>query len=295
LSWKLGLKANALYRDGCKLSQPLSNKSDSKKEETEEAKDVVDEVLDGKGELTLEEITPEQVLDAARRIIDESNDTKFKLQLSNIVERKKLPNKRGGFTQKAKVGGQTLFIRTGEYGDGRLGEIFVDMHKEGATFRSLMNCFSIAVSIGLQYGVPLREFVDKFTFTKFEPSGMVQGHDNIKNATSIVDFMFRLLGFEYLGMDHLVQVPPTEPHNKIDHAAQSAAVKAAPKVQAVTEKQTVTATVKKETTEAQLSVTDEFMKTQQSDAPACNVCGHLTIRSGTCYKCLNCGNSLGCS
>jgi len=295
LSWKLGLKANALYRDGCKLSQPLSNKSDSKKEETEEAKDVVEEVLDGKGELTLEEITPEQVLDAARRIIDESNDTKFKLQLSNIVERKKLPNKRGGFTQKAKVGGQTLFIRTGEYGDGRLGEIFVDMHKEGATFRSLMNCFSIAVSIGLQYGVPLREFVDKFTFTKFEPSGMVQGHDNIKNATSIVDFMFRLLGFEYLGMDHLVQVPPTEPRVKIDHAAQSAAVKTTPKVQPVTAKQTVTATVKKETTEAQLSVTDEFMKTQQSDAPACNVCGHLTIRSGTCYKCLNCGNSLGCS
>ena len=180
LSWELGLKANALYRDGCKLSQPLSNKSDTKKEE--KVKDKIEEVLAEKAELTLDEITPDMVLDAARRIIDESNDTIFQMQLSNIVERKKLPSKRSGFTQKAKVGGQTLFIRTGEYSDGRLGEIFVDMHKEGATFRSLMNCFSIAVSIGLQYGVPLREFVDKFTFTKFEPAGYVEGHDNIKEC-----------------------------------------------------------------------------------------------------------------
>jgi ribonucleoside-diphosphate reductase alpha chain len=132
------------------------------------------------------------------------------MQLSNIVERKKLPNKRRGFTQKAKVGGQTLFVRTGEYSDGRLGEIFVDVHKEGATLRSLMNCFSIAISIGLQYGVPLREYVDKFTYTNFEPSGMVMGHDNIKNATSIIDFIFRLLGFEYLNRTDLVHIKPTE-------------------------------------------------------------------------------------
>lgn len=297
LSWQLGLKANALYRDGCKLSQPLSNKSDSKKEVAEELVEAVEDALQEKADLSLDDITPEQVLDAARRIIDQSDDTKFKLQLSNIVERKKLPNKRGGFTQKAKVGGQTLFIRTGEYSDGRLGEIFVDMHKEGATFRSLMNCFSIAVSIGLQYGVPLKEFVDKFTFTKFEPSGMVDGHDNIKNATSIVDFMFRLLGFEYLGRTDLVQVPPVEAETSEDVSTQpSSPVKKAPVyTEKVVETTTYSATIKSENAEIKLSATDEFMKTQQSDAPACNVCGHLTIRSGTCYKCLNCGNSLGCS
>jgi ribonucleoside-diphosphate reductase alpha chain len=108
------------------------------------------------------------------------------------------------------VGGQTIFVRTGEYDDGTLGEIFIDMHKEGASFRSLMNCFSIAVSVGLQYGVPLEEFVDKFAFTRFEPSGMVEGHPNVKNATSIVDYIFRLLGFEYLRRDDLVQVKPSD-------------------------------------------------------------------------------------
>jgi ribonucleoside-diphosphate reductase alpha chain len=291
LSWELGLKANALYRDGCKLSQPLSNKSDSKKDVKEEIVDTVEKVLKEKAEMTLEDITPEMVLDAARRIIDESDDTKFKLQLSNIVERKKLPNKRGGFTQKAKVGGQTLFIRTGEYTDGRLGEIFVDMHKEGATFRSLMNCFSIAVSIGLQYGVPLREFVDKFTFTKFEPSGMVQGHDNIKNATSIIDFIFRLLGFEYLNRTDLVQIPPAE--GAEDTTRQVSAPKQSKPVPAAVS--STSASTDDGTVVKKFSATDEYMKNQQSDAPACNVCGHLTIRSGTCYKCLNCGNSLGCS
>ena len=298
LSWELGLKANALYRDGCKLSQPLSNKSDSKKEEEIEEKveatDKVEQVLGEKAELSLDEITPDMVLDAARRIIDESNDTIFQMQLSNIVERKKLPNKRSGFTQKAKVGGQTLFIRTGEYSDGRLGEIFVDMHKEGATFRSLMNCFSIAVSIGLQYGVPLREFVDKFTFTKFEPAGYVEGHDNIKNSTSIIDFIFRLLGFEYLKRHDLVQVPPTQekkettPKNTVTRNANVAT----PKVQPVA---TTTTTGAEGTAAAQGASTDKLMQSMQSDAPACNECGHLTVRSGTCYKCLNCGNSLGCS
>lgn len=291
LSWELGLKANALYRDGCKLSQPLSNKSD--KEEEKET-DKVDEVLGEKAELTLEEITPDMVLDAAKRIIDESNDTIFQMQLSNIVERKKLPNKRSGFTQKAKVGGQTLFIRTGEYSDGRLGEIFVDMHKEGATFRSLMNCFSIAVSIGLQYGVPLREFVDKFTFTKFEPAGYVEGHDNIKNSTSIIDFIFRLLGFEYLKRNDLVQVPPvteTGDNTTIQNANSSAKITSvAPSVQTVA---SGGVELKAETNTG--SATDMHLQSMQSDAPACNECGHLTVRSGTCYKCLNCGNSLGCS
>ena len=184
-----------------------------------------------------------------------------------------------------------LFIRTGEYSDGRLGEIFVDMHKEGATFRSLMNCFSIAVSIGLQYGVPLREFVDKFTFTKFEPAGYVEGHDNIKNATSIIDFIFRLLGFEYLNRNDLVQVPPVSDtgDNNIQSATQSSTI-------AVTKTKSVVTSVSVEAKAASSnSASDMHLQSMQSDAPACNECGHLTVRSGTCYKCLNCGNSLGCS
>ncbi len=309
MSWELGLKANALYRDGCKLSQPLSNKSDSKKEKVEDKAlpsettitEKIEEVLGEKGAYTLDQITPDMVLDAAKKIIDESHDTKFQMQLSTIVERKKLPSKRTGFTQKAKVGGQTLFIRTGEYSDGRLGEIFVDMHKEGATFRSLMNCFSIAVSIGLQYGVPLREFVDKFTFTKFEPSGYVEGHDNIKNATSIVDFIFRLLGFEYLNRNDLVQIPPAEniEDNAIQNSTQSPPVI---KMNPVTSTSPVGGNNKGESFQDRLkketsmgTSSDKYMMNMQSDAPACNVCGHLTLRSGTCYKCLNCGNSLGCS
>ncbi|MEZ5013709.1 MAG: hypothetical protein R2794_05410 [Chitinophagales bacterium] len=193
LSWQLGLKANALYRDGSKLSQPLSTKSDTK-EGVEAPK---------------HEWTSEEVLEAARSIIAQSTDTIFKRQLSRVVERKKLPAKRDGFTQKSKIGGQTIFVRTGEYEDGTLGEIFIDMHKEGASYRSLLNCFAIAVSIGLQYGVPLEEFADKFTFTRFEPSGPVD-HPNIKFSTSIIDYVFRLLGFEYLNRTDLVHVAPEE-------------------------------------------------------------------------------------
>ncbi|HRN95771.1 MAG TPA: vitamin B12-dependent ribonucleotide reductase, partial [Chitinophagales bacterium] len=207
LSWKLGLKANALYRDGCKLSQPLPNKKDEEKEDTQTAK--VAETSTAAPEQELSKLTPEQVLEAARIFMQESSDTQFKTALARIVERKRLPHKRNGFTQKAKIGGQTVFVRTGEYEDGTLGEIFIDMHKEGASFRSLMNCFAISVSIGLQYGVPLNEFVDKLTFTRFEPSGMVD-HPNIKNASSIVDYIFRLLGFEYLNRTDLVHVTPEQ-------------------------------------------------------------------------------------
>src|SRR5210317_1200986 len=142
MSWELALKANALYRDGCKLSQPLSNKSDVSEEEEDEIA-AVDQAVGSAADLSIEELTQDQVLSAAQKILDNSQSTEFMRQLSRIVERKRLPWKRRGFTQKAKVGGQTLFVRTGEYSDGRLGEIFVDMHKEGATFRSLMNCFSI--------------------------------------------------------------------------------------------------------------------------------------------------------
>jgi ribonucleoside-diphosphate reductase alpha chain len=233
LGWKLGLKAVALYRDGCKASQPLSSKSDSDKgeEKTEEAP--APAVAENKA-LAMEApapqtapqaapqaapqpvpfdpaaLTPEQLLAAVRHQLKSGEaPLEFMRLLAKEIGRRRLPNKRFGFTQKAKVAGHTIFVRTGEYEDGALGEIFVDMHKEGAAFRSLMNCFAIAVSIGLQYGVPLEEYVEKFTFTRFEPAGFVD-HPNIKQCASIVDYIFRLLGMEYLGRTDFVQVPPVD-------------------------------------------------------------------------------------
>lgn len=292
LSWKLGLKANALYRDGCKLSQPLSNKSETAEtEEKAEAKTDASSTINKKVISIAEELTPEIVLEAAKRILNDSPDTKFKRQLSNIVEKKRLPNKRKGFTQKGKVGGQTIFVRTGEYGDGTLGEIFIDMHKEGASFRSLVNCFSIAVSVGLQYGVPLEEFVDKFAFTRFEPSGMVEGHPNIKNATSIVDYIFRLLGFEYLQREDLVQIKPKE-FSAEDSSESPVVSEFVPYSQPAPVFTSVGGQLETKSESEQIQVK---LREMQSDAPACTTCGHITIRSGTCYKCLNCGTSMGCS
>ena len=298
LSWRLGLKANALYRDGCKLSQPLANKKDEEKEEKETATAAAPAA---KAEDGFSKLTPEQVLEAARLLMQESTDTQFKRALSRIVERKKLPGKRNGFTQKAKIGGQTVFVRTGEYGDGTLGEIFIDMHKEGAAFRSLMNCFAISVSIGLQYGVPLDEFVNKFTFTRFEPSGMVD-HPNIKSASSIVDYIFRLLAFEYLGRTDLVHITPAElrenERSALDLGTETG--DEAPKLQVkhTASDVQVPQSAKAEmqlNADAGLSSTQEAYGKMMGDAPACNVCGHITLRSGTCYKCMNCGNSMGCS
>ncbi|MGX5688438.1 vitamin B12-dependent ribonucleotide reductase [Arcticibacter tournemirensis] len=285
LSWELGLKANALYRDGCKLSQPLSTKSSSKEEDSI---DSVEEVLGEAANVKLSDLTPEQVLEAARAIIEKSTDTTFKRQLSSVVQRKVLPAKRSGFTQKAAVGGQTIYVRTGQYEDGTLGEIFVDMHKEGATFRSLMNCFAIAVSVGLQYGVPLEEFVDKFVFTRFEPSGMVSGHDNIKSATSIIDYIFRLLGYEYLDRSDLVHV-----------ITEQNAVLGNP--QLVDEDENAYENTFAETPSEKVKADKVYKPVldisggAQSDAPACTNCGHIMVRSGTCYKCLNCGTQGGCS
>lgn len=215
--WKMGLKAIALYRDGSKLSQPLSTQSD--------AAPVV----------------------------------------SSQPVRRKLPAKRKGFTQEAAIAGHKVYLRTGEYEDGSLGELFIDMHKEGAAYRSMMNCFAIAVSLGLQYGVPLEEFVDKFTFTRFDPSGMVSGHPNVKMATSIVDYIFRVLGLEYLGRTDFVQVKPS-----------------------------IEVTVEKRP-EAIVAKSADHLADLMGDAPPCDSCGHTTVRNGACYKCLNCGNSLGCS
>ncbi|HVW14311.1 MAG TPA: vitamin B12-dependent ribonucleotide reductase [Mucilaginibacter sp.] len=289
LSWKLGLKANALYRDGCKLSQPLSTKSD-KKEEAEEKLDTVEEVLGEAANVKLSDLTPEQVLEAAMAIIEKSKDTNFMRQLSRVVQKKSLPYKRRGYTQKASIDGQTVFVRTGEYEDGTLGEIFVDMHKEGATFRSLMNCFAIAVSVGLQYGVPLEEYVEKFTFTRFEPAGMVVGHANIKSATSIIDYIFRMLGYEYLDRTDLVHVI-TEQKGVVGNPQMEDDADFNTDDTNVYEP--AKAAADSGSTKKQLSV--DLSMGVQSDAPACNVCGHTTVRSGTCYKCLNCGNSMGCS
>ncbi|HQW14343.1 MAG TPA: vitamin B12-dependent ribonucleotide reductase [Niabella sp.] len=299
LSWQLGLKACALYRDGSKLSQPLSNKSDRKKsvekeEETESTILAESQIVD-LGKLTIEEL-----LEEVNHRVQNSADTRLKRQLAMIVERRTLPAKRRGFTQKAKINGQTLFLRTGEYTDGTLGEIFIDMAKEGATMRSMLNCFAIAVSIGLQYGVPLEEFVEKFVFTRFEPAGMVQ-HPNIKSTTSIIDFIFRALAYDYLGRNDLVHVlDKSLAHKDEEEESWDEHTPAiGDRVPELSDLRVVGgATPKPENDKPAstgLDAVNAAAKSMQGDAPACNVCGHITIRSGTCYKCLNCGNSLGCS
>jgi ribonucleoside-diphosphate reductase alpha chain len=186
-SWRLGLKANALYRDGCKLSQPLNATLD------DAAAAILEASLEG------EEIEQHPAIHVAQRLV-----------YRYIAKRRQLPFRRRGYTQKARISGHTVYVRTGEYEDGSLGEIFIDMHREGAAFRSLMNCFAIAVSIGLQYGVPLEEFVSAFVFTRFEPNGPVFYHDHIKMATSIIDYVFRELALSYLGRTDLVQVKPED-------------------------------------------------------------------------------------
>jgi ribonucleoside-diphosphate reductase alpha chain len=254
-------------------------------------------------------------------------------------ERRRLPAKRHGFTQEARVAGHKIFLRTGEYEDGTLGEVFIDMHKEGAAFRSMINSFAISVSKGLQYGVPLQEYVDTFTFVRFEPQGMVAGHPNIKLATSVIDYVFRVLGLEYLGRTDLVQVSdapqpidqtgedqdllPSEDdmvHGVGPSPAQRIASPDAPpihngnghhksgngngaghddsnlgglQVEAKASVPVVTATAP--TTGQQPSASDQMLGNMMGDAPFCDVCGHVTVRNGSCYKCLNCGNSLGCS
>jgi ribonucleoside-diphosphate reductase alpha chain len=296
MSWQLGLKANALYRDGSKLSQPLSTKSD-KKAKTEDAEA---ETADAASQLVdLGNLTVDELLEEVQKRMHTSTDTKFKRQLSRIVERKSLPAKRRGFTQKARIGGQVLFLRTGEYTDGTLGELFIDLAKEGSTLRSLMNCFAISISVGLQYGVPLEEFVDKFVFTKFEPSGMVD-HPNIKTTTSIVDFIFRALAYEYLGRTDLVHVldKPTvenlgeEGDITLVGKPELSSIRVTAPTPAPQAKANVTASVAEG---GSMDNVTAAAKSMQSDAPACSTCGHITIRSGTCYKCLNCGTSMGCS
>jgi ribonucleoside-diphosphate reductase alpha chain len=196
LSWKLALKANALYRDGSKLSQPLQSQLIAQEDEEDEQETV---------SAFIEKPQAARTAALAERIVERVVE-----RITVIRERERMPDRRKGYTQKAVVGGHKVYLRTGEYDDGRLGEIFIDMHKEGAALRSIINNFAIAVSLGLQYGVPLEEYVDAFTFTRFEPSGPVQGNDSIKYATSILDYIFRELAVSYLSRFDLAHVEPTE-------------------------------------------------------------------------------------
>ncbi len=330
LSWSLGVKANALYRDGSKLSQPLAA---ALVEDDDEAAE------------TLETGNPQekaQVL--AEKIIE-------KVIVKEIVkaEREKLPQRRKGYTQKAIVGGHKVYLRTGEYSDGALGEIFIDMHKEGAGFRAMMNNFAIAVSVGLQYGVPLEEFVDAFTFTKFEPSGMVQGNDSIKNATSILDYIFRELAVSYLDRTDLAHVKPEgasfddmgrgveEGVSNVTPVSESAASKSlqvlkqisstgylrkrvpqdlvvlqggasAAQADPVTTLETLVPEIKSGGTIAEATGTTAVTtgsvemdartkaKMQGYEGEACGECGNYTlVRNGTCMKCNTCGGTSGCS
>jgi ribonucleoside-diphosphate reductase alpha chain len=328
-SWDLGLKAIALYRDGSKLSQPLSTKGSDKSSESAEDRQLAlskefEDRLAAARQFAADELRPDEILAAAQRILANTDNTDFKRKVAQVLERNRLPAKRRGWTQKAKIAGHTVFLRTGEYGDGTLGEIFVDLHKEGASFRSLMNCFAIAVSIGLQYGVPLEEFVEKFTFTRFEPNGFVD-HPNVKSCTSVIDYIFRVLGMEYLGRTDFVQVKPEDKdvddtHHE-DHALSEFETMVAEQ-QAAEETAKVIARrglspisgAKPVLGQASLAQSPQpkpdaaaaaqlnalrsreaQLASMMGDAPVCDGCGSLTRRNGACYVCDSCGRSMGCS
>ncbi len=268
--FKLGLKAVALYRDGCKASQPLSTSTTSEKENPS---------------CECTKTNPDAQSAAAPDALARPEGKRIRL-----------PKKRHGFTQEAHIGGHKVFLRTGEYEDGSLGEIFIDMHKEGAAFRSLMNCFAMTVSMGLQYGVPLETFVEQFTFTRFEPHGVVSGHPNIKFATSIVDYIFRVLGVEYLKRYDFAQVKPEETPATIDVPAGELVLGASqspPNPQ--TEVSSASPSLPQRIDVQKRGALDAQLEEMMGDAPVCDSCGHITVRNGACYKCLNCGNSMGCS
>ncbi|MCG8556765.1 MAG: vitamin B12-dependent ribonucleotide reductase [Proteobacteria bacterium] len=279
--WKLGLKAIALYRDGCKASQPLST-GEQEARDTQQEPDTA-----AASSAAAEQAVPATVVEG---------------QTPPHTVRHRLPKKRSGFTQEARVAGHKIFLRTGEYTDGSLGEIFIDMHKEGAAFRSLMNCFAISVSMGLQHGVPLQSFVEQFTFTRFEPQGPVKGHPNVKFATSMIDYVFRVLGIEYLQRYDLAHVPPEEIRADMEDPttdasavvqAKRAAGNEAP--HAPTEISTKQVGLFESHGASSGSALDKQLGEMMGDAPMCDQCGHITVRNGACYKCLNCGNSMGCS
>ena len=311
-SWKLGLKANALYRDGSKLSQPLSSALVDD-DDMEEFEDAVASPQAAAVTPVVEKIV-EKIIERERIIRSE--------------DRERLPHRRKGYTQKASVGGHKVYLRTGEYEDGRLGEIFIDMHKEGAAFRSLMNNFAIAVSIGLQYGVPLEEFVEAFTFTRFEPQGIVTGNDAIKMSTSILDYTFRELAISYLDRHDLGHVSMADLEmdttgggeaqsalvNRVTSrgfirkqglvvyssgagqaasAVATAAPEAATSLKPAPAEATATAAVM-----GAASVTDQIQQARMQgyEGESCPECQNFTlVRNGTCLKCNTCGSTTGCS
>jgi len=310
LSWRLGLKANALYRDGSKLSQPLSSQLISNDDEED---DKVEEFVASNA--------PARAAALAERIVE-------RIIHQVVREREKLPDRRKGYTQKAAVGGHKVYLRTGEYSDGRLGEIFIDMHKEGAAFRSLMNNFAIAISLGLQYGVPLEEYVDAFTFTRFEPAGPVQGNDAIKNATSILDYVFRELAVSYLGRNDLAHVSPEDIGHDVlgkgeneGKAPEASSVVSKGLLRSKTDKLMVVrggATALRSEPEVIAETAVEALSTLGWTEPkkmiegiaerraearmkgyvgeACPECANFTlVRNGTCLKCETCGSTTGCS
>jgi ribonucleoside-diphosphate reductase alpha chain len=292
---KIGVKAIAIYRDGSKASQPLSSSSDDG--DSEESDPEVTKILEEEAMLIQGNFAPGT---SPTRAYAGVNRPRFLL-----------PERREGWTQEARIAGHKVYLRTGEYPDGTLGEVFIDIAKEGATLKGVLGCFAIAVSKGLQYGVPLEEFVDTFTFQTFEPRGMVEGHENIKMSNSIIDYVFRALGLEYLDRTDIVQVPPkekvvqeTEPIEMVEkktkpvaktETAPVAKTETAPVAKTETAPVVKTETAPVEQAENSVATVQEVLGDMMGDAPACNECGHITIRNGSCYKCLNCGNSLGCS
>jgi ribonucleoside-diphosphate reductase alpha chain len=284
-SWKSGVKANALYRDGSKLSQPLNSISEEELE------------------AILEDKEQNDIIKVAEKIIHRY-----------IAKRRRLPDRRTGYTQKAKINGQSVYIRTGEYDNGQLGEIFIDMHREGAAFRSLLNCFAIAISLGLQHGVPLEEFVDAFVFTRFEPSGLVTGNDKIKMSTSVIDYIFRELAVTYLGRNDLSHVDPDEQKSKVSPGI----VKKFAEPEYISEELVSERLVELDKEHAKssynYSLSSSEPKLHQSlsgnahhskirqaiekgyTGDVCSECQSLTmVRNGTCLKCMTCGSTSGCS
>ncbi len=260
ISWKSMLKSNALYRDGSKLSQPLNATSEDEEDELAALQGLADDVDETFG--------PAQM----------------QLKVLAKLQRRKLPSRRRGFVQEARVGGHKVYLKTGEYPDGTLGEIFIDMYKEGAGYRALLNCFAIAVSKGLQYGVPLDEFVDTFTFTRFEPAGPVSGHDAIKNATSIIDYVFRAVGYEYLGRTDFVHIKPPEINGSTKHEEEvQAKLVEAPKLPAPPSGKYDTDKVSK-------------ARAMGYTGDPCPGCSSMKMkRNGSCMVCEDCGETTGCS
>jgi ribonucleoside-diphosphate reductase alpha chain len=309
LSWQLMLKANALYRDGSKLSQPLNSVADAPDLEAEAT---------APAEATAADEPKAEPVRIAERLV-----------YRYIAHRRRLPDRRAGYTQKARIGNHTVYLRTGEYDDGTLGEIFLDMHKEGAAFRSMTNCFAIAVSLGLQHGVPLEEFVDAFQFTRFEPNGVVQGNPHIKMTTSIIDYIFRELAITYLGRHDLAQVQPEdlrgdalhreggEPEFESEEVVEERVVEPPPpKPKSFTAPRSGHLHPIPDTSNGHGNghgnghspgtsrspvvgvVTAEKVRQARLkgyEGDPCQECGQLTlIRSGSCTKCDTCGATSGC-